>query len=649
MRRGILIIALLALCLSSAALAMDKKSTVQRPTIERTPVAMYEPDSRLMLVNESFEGDFLPAGWTIMTSGAASTWEQSSASANTGENCAAVFYGPPGAFQDEWLVTPALNTMGLGSLLMSFAETQAYWDNYGLRHHVMVSTTVPDDPAAFTSILTMTPADHAIGADWGAVDLSLNDYLGYETVYVALRYEGDWADDWLVDDVIIFEPPDHDVIGVAVAPNGLILTAGTNVEPVFTVKNFGANMETFDVEMIVSTGGMDFYTEVMTVTDLPSGEVVDVTFPGFIIEVGDYTLTGTAMLVGDEDPGNDTAMAYLQCYSQPRTPFGILYTNWGCSPCVPANQALDEWYPLQGNAASLIRSHVDWPSPDDPMYLDNVPECEFLLGMCPTNVNGVPTLYMDNTYDMWDYFGEDWMETVELGYQMSSDTASPLTMQIFYNLDTYQADVAVDLVDALDPDSEYVLFLAVTEDNVEAAGPNGELTHDEAFRKLYPGMEGTPISTEPGMNVYSIPLVPDEAWHFQELRGTAWIQEVPGGKVLNSATMFLRDWVVSVEGEIEESNTPSYATQLQGAYPNPFNPKTHVYFTLSRTQHVKLSVFDITGKRVAELADGVFNAGRFPVSWNGTDTTGRPVASGTYFVHMRTEEGIQTSKMMLVR
>jgi len=70
---------------------------------------------------------------------------------------------------------------------------------------------------------------------------------------------------------------------------------------------------------------------------------------------------------------------------------------------------------------------------------------------------------------------------------------------------------------------------------------------------------------------------------------------------------------------------------------------------VSRPQRVNLSVYNVLGQRVATLIDGVIAAGSYPVQWNGTDTSGRGVSSGTYFVRMNTEEGIHTSKIMLVR
>jgi hypothetical protein len=68
--------------------------------------------------------------------------------------------------------------------------------------------------------------------------------------------------------------------------------------------------------------------------------------------------------------------------------------------------------------------------------------------------------------------------------------------------------------------------------------------------------------------------------------------------------------------------------------PNPFNPQTHVMFSLAQSGRVQVSVYDVAGRRVAVVADGMFDAGSQDVLWTGTDDAGRAVSSGVYFVRI---------------
>ncbi len=68
--------------------------------------------------------------------------------------------------------------------------------------------------------------------------------------------------------------------------------------------------------------------------------------------------------------------------------------------------------------------------------------------------------------------------------------------------------------------------------------------------------------------------------------------------------------------------------------PNPFNPVTTIAFNLPQTQRMRIEVYDLTGRRVAVVADDLFNAGPNEVMWRGMDNGGRSVASGVYFVRL---------------
>ena len=90
-------------------------------------------------------------------------------------------------------------------------------------------------------------------------------------------------------------------------------------------------------------------------------------------------------------------------------------------------------------------------------------------------------------------------------------------------------------------------------------------------------------------------------------------------------------------------------TQLVGSFPNPFNPQTTLYFDVGRWQSVQLDVYDVGGRHVRELADGSYAAGRHQVVWDGTDEEGLHVGTGTYLLLLRSEEGEERAKVMLLK
>ncbi len=75
--------------------------------------------------------------------------------------------------------------------------------------------------------------------------------------------------------------------------------------------------------------------------------------------------------------------------------------------------------------------------------------------------------------------------------------------------------------------------------------------------------------------------------------------------------------------------------ELFDNYPNPFNPSTTIGFALPAESRVTLSIYSLTGRRIAVLADGVLPAGQQSVVWNATDDAGREVPSGAYTYTLR--------------
>ena len=90
----------------------------------------------------------------------------------------------------------------------------------------------------------------------------------------------------------------------------------------------------------------------------------------------------------------------------------------------------------------------------------------------------------------------------------------------------------------------------------------------------------------------------------------------------------------------------AYADQNR---PNPFNPRTEIQFGLPRPEHVRITVFDVTGRRVRTLLERELPAGHHVVSWDGTDVLGRSAASGVYFYQINAGDFISRKRMVLVR
>ncbi len=91
---------------------------------------------------------------------------------------------------------------------------------------------------------------------------------------------------------------------------------------------------------------------------------------------------------------------------------------------------------------------------------------------------------------------------------------------------------------------------------------------------------------------------------------------------------------------------PQTVVLLQN-YPNPFNPETVFRYALPHPAHVRLVVFDLTGRRIRVLVDERQQPGWHRVLWDGRDGNGAVLPSGFYFYQL-TAGGFSTTRRMIL-
>lgn len=99
----------------------------------------------------------------------------------------------------------------------------------------------------------------------------------------------------------------------------------------------------------------------------------------------------------------------------------------------------------------------------------------------------------------------------------------------------------------------------------------------------------------------------------------------------------------------EQPTARPMVAQLNPPVPNPFRTIVQIPYTAPAPMPVSLAVFDVTGRKVRILFDGPVPAGSFRATWDGRDERGRPVASGMYYVKLRTPDQEATQTVILMR
>jgi hypothetical protein len=80
------------------------------------------------------------------------------------------------------------------------------------------------------------------------------------------------------------------------------------------------------------------------------------------------------------------------------------------------------------------------------------------------------------------------------------------------------------------------------------------------------------------------------------------------------------------------------------AYPNPFNAQTTIQYSLPEQSQVTIDIFDILGRKIETLAEGIKPAGNHQAIWDASDQS-----SGIYIYRIKAGEKIETKKMVLLK
>ena len=83
--------------------------------------------------------------------------------------------------------------------------------------------------------------------------------------------------------------------------------------------------------------------------------------------------------------------------------------------------------------------------------------------------------------------------------------------------------------------------------------------------------------------------------------------------------------------------------------PNPFNPSTTIRYELEYSGQVDLKVFDLSGRLVRTIFQGMQEAGPQEQVWRGRDKRGRDVSTGMYFYRLQAGDEVETRRMLLAK
>jgi hypothetical protein len=167
-------------------------------------------------------------------------------------------------------------------------------------------------------------------------------------------------------------------------------------------------------------------------------------------------------------------------------------------------------------------------------------------------------------------------------------------------------------------------------DNTDLTSYNIFLNGDFFIGLKYNGTDRPTFGYDPVNN--------GRAWDFN---GTSWS--------LWNETYFFRATIQTPTSVAEISNIIPDKFEVSQNYPNPFNPSTKFRYALPEGRNVKIIIYDIQGKQVAELVNNYQAPGTYEVTWNGKNDDGQFVSSGVYFYKIDAGSYSVSRKMIMLK
>ena len=102
---------------------------------------------------------------------------------------------------------------------------------------------------------------------------------------------------------------------------------------------------------------------------------------------------------------------------------------------------------------------------------------------------------------------------------------------------------------------------------------------------------------------------------------------------------------------LEMNSNDQYPTEfsLGSPYPNPFNPATSISFDIAETGQIHLAVYDLNGRLIHTLKNGVTERGHYAVIWDAKDENGIGVSTGIYFIKLSSSSFLKTQKILFLK
>ena len=474
--------------------------------------------NRAVLLQESFDGTTLPAGWTISSNN--SNWSVS-ATNNAG--------GDPNEMHLSWspqfngttrLVSPAIDMTGINSVVFSFKHAL---DNYSGSNTIGIATT---SDGGTTWNQGWSQGYSASNSYSVSQEINTSD-IGQANVQFCIFFSGSSynINDWFFDDIVVFTLENLD-LGVTAATLPSFISSGETSFGM-TVFSYGSTTVT-SVEASYEVEGMEPVTETFTVNIDPLGtSTLNFTTPT-LLTPGSYNVNYSINLVNgqaDDDLNNNTLSKGVSVAigTAERKPMIEHFSSSTCSPCVQPNITMHTFCNNNEGRYTYTKYQMNWPGSGDPYYTE-----EGGVRRTYYSVNAVPMAFIDAESLSFS--------NVQNQFDQHAEVTAFMDIRGSFTVEGNIINVKADVMPYIDADAR--IYISVNEKETHGnVGTNGETSFHHIFMKMLPDAEGTMVDFVTG-ELQHLEFTQDMSGTFVEemsdLEVSIWVQNYATKEIFNS-------------------------------------------------------------------------------------------------------------------
>ena len=475
--------------------------------------------NRAVLLQESFDGASMPAGWSI--SAQPNNWSVSATNNAGGEANEMHLAWSPQFNGMTRLVSPAINLTGINSVVFSFKHAL---DNYSGSNTIGIATT-SDGGTTWNEAWSQ---GYNTSNSWTVSQEINTPDMGQANVQFCIFFNGSSynINDWFFDDIMVFTLENLDLSISSVTLPDFIGSGEAALG--IKVFNFGATTVT-SVEASYTIEGMSPVTETFSV-NIPSLGTETLNFNTTTnLSPGSYNVAYSLNLVnGQQDDVLDNN-TYEKAVSvaigaAERIPMIEHFSSSTCGPCVSVNTAMLTFCNNNAGRFTYTKYQMNWPGNGDPYYTEEGGTRRTYYG-----VSAVPQCFLD---------GEDQgYAAIQQGvFDQHAERTAFMDIRGSFSMEGNVITVKADIMPYIDADAR--VFVSVNEKETHNnVGGNGETSFHHVFMKMLPDAQGTTVSftaTENQHLEFTQDMSGTHVEEMSDLEVSIWVQNYATKEMFNS-------------------------------------------------------------------------------------------------------------------